>query len=121
MAGGRIKAFLVGATVISLSVPLVAWSVSAQDSQDSDAQCAEIFDKIACKCALQNGGRVVPPPVGVKREGLKLRPRESPESTQTLDGGRVAFPKYYRREGFKIRRSRALEGYLTCMHRNGRK
>lgn len=115
------KAFLVGATVISLSAPLVAWSVSAQDSQDSDAQCAEIFDKIACKCALQNGGRVVPPPVGVKREGLKLRPRESPESTQTLDGGRVAFPKYYRREGFKIRRSRALEGYLTCMHRNGRK
>ena len=115
------KALLVGATVISLSAPLVAWSVSAQDSQDSDAQCAEIFDKIACKCALQNGGRVVPPPVGVKREGLKLRPRESPESTQTLDGGRVAFPKYYRREGFKIRRSRALEGYLTCMHRNGRK
>lgn len=112
------KTFLVGATVITLSVPLVAWSVSAQDV---DAQCAEIFDKIACKCALQNGGRIIPPPVGVKREGLKLSPRESPESTQTLDGGRVAFPKYYRREGFKICRSRALEGYLTCMHRNGRK
>ncbi len=90
-------------------------------AQDIDAQCAQIFDKIACKCALQNGGRIIPPPVGVKREGLKLRPRESAEPTQTLDGGRVAFPKYYQREGFKIRRSRALEGYLTCMHRNGRK
>ena len=112
------KAVLIGATVVSLSVPLIAWSVSAQDT---DAQCAEMFDKVACKCALQNGGRVIPPPVGVKREGLKLRPRESPESTQTLDGGRVAFPKYYRREGFKVRRSRALEGYLSCMHRNGRK
>jgi len=118
MAGAHMKAVLVGATVIGLSVSSVAWPVSAQDA---DAQCAEIFDKIACKCALQNGGRVIPPPVGVKREGLKLQPRESPESTQTLDGGRVAFPKYYRREGFKIRRSRALEGYLTCMHRNGRK
>lgn len=111
------KTILVG-TVIALSVPLVAGSASAQNV---DAQCAELFDKIACKCALQNGGRIIPPPVGVKREGLKLRPRESPESTQTLDGGRVAFPKYYRREGFKIHRSRALEGYLACMHRNGRK
>jgi hypothetical protein len=112
------RAFLVGAALIGLSVSSAADSVSAQDIA---AQCAEIFDKIACKCALQNGGRIIPPPVGVKREGLKLRPRESPESTQTLDGGRVAFPKYYRREGFKIRRSRALEGYLTCMHHNGRK
>jgi hypothetical protein len=112
------KAVLVGATVISLSVVSIAGLASAQDA---DARCNEIFDKIACKCALQNGGRIIPPPVGVKREGLKLRPRESPESTQTLDGGRVAFPKYYRREGFKIRQSRALEGYLTCMHRNGRK
>ncbi len=118
MAGGRMKTFLVAATVICLSMLPVAWSVSAQDV---DAQCTEVFDKIACKCALQNGGRIVPPPVGVKREGLKLHPRESPESTQTLDGGRVAFPKYYRREGLKIRRSHALEGYLTCMHRNGRK
>ena len=112
------KAVLVGATVIGLSVSSVAWSVSAQEV---DAQCTEVFDKIACKCALQNGGRIIPPPVGVKREGLKLHPRESPKSTQTLDGGRVAFSKYYRREGFKICRSRALEGYLTCMHRNGRK
>jgi hypothetical protein len=112
-----LKEILIAAAV-GFSVLPVAWPASAQDV---DAQCTEIFDKIACKCALQNGGRIIPPPVGVKREGLKLRPRESAESTQTLDGGRVAFPKYYQREGFKIRRSRALEGYLTCMHRNGRK
>ena len=118
MAGAPMKTLLAGATVITISILLLAWPVSAQNT---DAQCAEIFDKIACKCALQNGGRIIPAPVGVKREGLKLRPHESPESTQTLDGGRVAFPKYYRREGFKIRRSRALEGYLDCMHRNGRK
>jgi hypothetical protein len=112
------KLFLVGASVICLSMPSVVWPVSAQDI---DARCNEIFDKIACKCALQNGGRIIPPPVGVKREGLKLQPRESPESTRTLDGGRVAFRTYYRREGLKVHRSRALEGYLACMHRNGRK
>src|SRR5689334_14237644 len=84
---GSMKALWIGAAVIGLSM---AWPASAQDT---DAQCTEIFDKIACKCALQNGGRIIPPPVGVKREGLKLRPQESAESTQTLDGGRVAFPK----------------------------
>jgi hypothetical protein len=112
------KPFLAGASVICLSVLSAVGSVSAQDT---DARCSEIYDKIACQCALQNGGRIIPPPVGVKREGLKLHPHESPESTRTLDGGRVAFPKYYRREGFKIHRSGALEGYLNCMHRNGRK
>lgn len=112
------KALLVGAAIICLFMPAVVHPGSAQDI---DAQCSNIYDKIACKCALQNGGRIIPPPVGVKRQGLKLSPRESPESTRTLDGGRVAFPKYYRREGLKIHRSRALEGYLTCMHRNGRK
>jgi hypothetical protein len=55
----------------------------------------------------------------VKREGLKLRPREG--STQTLDGGQVAFSNYFRRDGFKVRKSRALEGYLACMRANGRK
>ena len=99
-------------------MPSVIGSVSAQDI---DPRCYDIYDKVACTCAVQNGGRIIPPPMGVKREGLKLQPKEGPESTQTLDGGRVAFPKYFRREGFKIRRSKALEGYLTCMHRQGRK
>jgi hypothetical protein len=112
------KAFLVGTAIICLSVLSAVLSASAQEI---DAQCKDVYDKIACGCALQNGGRIIPPPVGVKREGLKLRPREGQESTQTLDGGRVAFPKYFRREGFKVHRSRALEGYLACMHRSGRK
>jgi hypothetical protein len=112
------KALLVGSVVIGLLAPLSVQSVSAQDP---DPRCKDIYDKVACGCALQNGGRIIPPPTGVKREGLKLRPREGAEPTQTLDGGRVAFHTYFRREGFRVRRSRALEGYLACMHRNGRK
>jgi hypothetical protein len=110
------KAFLVGTTIVGLLVPSIVRSASAQDV---DPRCKDVFDKVACECALQNGGRVIPPPVGVKREGLKLRPREG--STQTLDGGQVAFPKYFRRDGLKVHKSRALEGYLTCMRSNGRK
>ena len=110
------KAFLVGIAIVGLFVPSIVRSVSAQDI---DARCKDVFDKVACECALQNGGRVIPPPVGVKREGLKLRPREG--STQTLDGGQVAFPKYFRRDGLKVHKSRALEGYLACMRSNGRK
>lgn len=90
-------------------------------AQDVDPRCKDIFDKVACSCAVRNGGRVILPPVGIKREGLKLRPKEDTGDTQTLDGGRVAFPKYYRREGLKIRRSHALESYLACMHAAGRK
>jgi hypothetical protein len=112
------KSFLYGTTIVCLVVPLIAHFASAQDI---DPRCNDIYDKVACTCALQNGGRIIPPPVGVKRQGLKLQPKEGPESTRTLDGGRVAFSKYYRREGFRVRRSKALEGYLTCMYRRGRK
>ncbi len=90
-------------------------------AQDIDPRCSNIYDKVACTCAVQNGGKIIPPPGGVKREGLKLRPHEGPESTRTLDGGRVAFRTYYRREGFKVHRSKALEGYLACMNIRGRK
>jgi len=112
------KAFLVGTAIAGLLLPLSVRSVSAQDT---DAQCKDVYDKVACECAVQNGGRILPPPTGVKREGMKLRPREGQEATQTLDGGRVAFPKYFRRDGLKVHKSRALEGYLACMGRNGRK
>ncbi len=112
------KAFLVGTTIVGLLLPLFVRSVSAQDT---DLQCKDVYDKVACECAVQNGGRILPPPTGVKREGMKLRPREGQEATQTLDGGRVAFPKYFRRDGLKVHKSRALEGYLACMHHNGRK
>ena len=110
------KALLAGLTVAFLLVPSFVRSGFAQDI---DPRCKDVYDKVACGCAVQNGGRVIPPSVGVKREGLKLRPREG--STQTLDGGQVAFPKYFRRDGFKVHKSRALEGYLACMRANGRK
>src|SRR5215475_14914959 len=111
------KAFLFGMAIAGLLLTSGVRSVSAQDDQ----QCEDVYDKVACDCAVQNGGRILPPPTGVKREGVKLRPREGQEATQTLDGGRVAFPKYYRRDGLKVHKSRALEGYLACMRRNGRK
>jgi hypothetical protein len=110
------KALLAGLAVAFLLVPSLVRSGFAQDI---DPRCKDVYDKVACGCALQNGGRVIPPSVGVKREGLKLRPREG--STQTLDGGQVAFPKYFRRDGFKVHKSRALEGYLACMRASGRK
>jgi hypothetical protein len=112
------KAFPVATGIVALLLGLIAGPVSAQDV---DRQCKDVYDKIACECAVQNGGRILPPPTGVKREGMKLRPREGQEATQTLDGGRVAFPKYFRRDGLKVHKSRALEGYLACMSRNGRK
>jgi hypothetical protein len=105
---------IVGAIVCLATVQFVL-------AQNVDPRCKDIYDKVACTCAVRNGGRVIPPPVGVKREGLKLRPKEEEGGTQTLDGGRVAFPKYYRREGLKFHRSRALEGYLACMRAAGRK
>jgi len=112
------KAILLGTTIVCLAV--VSF-VPPAPAQDADPRCKDIYDKVACTCAVRNGGRIIPPPVGVKRHGLKLTPKEAAEGTKTLDGGRVAFPKYYERKGFKIQRSKALEGYQTCMHRNGRK
>jgi len=104
---------IAGLTCVAITLPVFA--------QDVDPRCKDIYDKVACTCAVRSGGRIVRPPVGVTREGLKPRPKEEASVTQTLDGGRVAFPKYYRREGLKFRRSQALEGYLACMRAAGRK
>ena len=112
------KKALIAIVAICLFMPAAAIPVAAQDV---DARCKDVYDKVACGCAVQNGGQIIPPPSGVKREGLKLRPTEGRETTQTLDGGRVAFPKYFRRDGLKIHKSRALEGYVACMRSNGRK
>jgi hypothetical protein len=114
-AGNRTGAFLIVGAIVCLSTAQFVFA------QEVDPRCKDIYDKVACTCAVRNGGHVIPPPVGVKREGLKLRPNEAAGGTQTLDGGRVAFPKYYRREGLKFRRSDALEGYLGCMRAAGRK
>lgn len=114
--GTRTAVFV--AAIGSLMLPLFVETAAAQEI---DPRCKDIYDKVACTCAVRNGGRVIPPPVGVKREGLKLQPKEGPEGTRTLDGGRVAFPKYFRRDGLKFRRSRAVEDYLACMRHAGRK
>jgi hypothetical protein len=112
------KKALIAIVAVCLFMPAAAIPVGAQDV---DARCKDVYDKVACGCAVQNGGQIIPPPSGVKREGLKLRPTEGRETTQTIDGGRVAFPKYFRRDGLKIHKSRALEGYVACMRSNGRK
>ena len=112
---------VLGAIAGALAALSLVGPLMGQEVQQVDERCRDIFDKVACTCAVRNGGRVIPPPVGVKREGLKLHPKQGPEGTRTLDGGRVAFRKYYRREGLKFRRSPALEGYLACMRRAGRK
>ena len=85
------KAFLIGIAIVGLLMPSIVRSVFAQDI---DPRCKDVYDKVACGCAVQNGGRIIPPSVGVKREGLKLRLQEGQESMQTLDGGRVAFRSY---------------------------
>lgn len=112
------KTSLIGTAAVCLCLSTTAVPAFAQGV---DPRCKDVYDKVACECAVQNGGRIVPPPSGVKREGLKLRPTVGQETTQTLDGGRVAFPKYFRRDGLKIHKSRAIEGYLACMRSNGRK
>lgn len=113
--GNRTGAFLIVGAIVCLSTAQFVFA------QEVDPRCKDIYDKVACTCAVRNGGHVIPPPVGVEREGMKLRPKEAAVGTQTLDGGRVAFPKYYRREGLKFRRSHALEAYLACMRAAGRK
>src|SRR5262249_2589431 len=112
------KAFLFGTVIAGL---LLASGVRSVSAQDIDPQCKDVYDKVACGCAVQNGGRILPPPTGVQRGGGEVVPLAGRGATQTLDGGRVAFPKYFRREGLKVHKSRALEGYLACMRRNGRK
>ena len=107
--------------LITTATVLVSLLAEPAFAQEFDVRCNDMYDKVACTCAVRNGGRIISPTGGVKREGLKLEPKEAPEATRTLDGGRVAFPKYYQREGFKIRRSKALEGYLACMRAAGRK
>ena len=113
--GNRTGAFLIVGAIVCLSTAQFVFA------QEVDPRCKDIYDKVACTCAVRNGGHIIPPPVAVKREGLKLRPMQAAGGTKTLDGGRVAFPKYYRREGLKFRRSDALEGYLACLRAAGRK
>ena len=111
------KAFLIGVTAIGLCLPLTLRSASAQGI---DPQCSEMRDKIACTCALQNGGRIIRT-VGVRKQGWRLRRGQARQSSQPLDRERIAFPAKFKWKGWSLRPSRTLEGYLACMHRHGRK
>jgi hypothetical protein len=111
------KVFLFGLTVICLSALAVFRSASAEDD---DAQCSTMRDKVACVCALQNGGQVVRPG-SYKRQGWRLLRREAPQPGEPPDRERIAFPAKFKMVGWRLRPSPAVQGYLDCMHRHGRK
>jgi len=110
------KMALIGMTVICLSAPAVLNSASAQDI---DARCGKMRDKVACTCALQNGGKITPP-TGFKRNGWWLRKREV-RPTNAPDRETITFPAKFKMNGWKLRPTPAVEGYLNCMHLHGRK
>jgi hypothetical protein len=116
-ASQAMKTILIGMTAIGLSAPLVLQSASAQDI---DPQCSKMRDKVACTCALQNGGRITQP-VGDKRQGWWFRRHEARQPSDPPDSERINFPAKFKIEHWRVRPSRAVEGYLACMHRHGRK
>jgi hypothetical protein len=111
------KAFLVGVTIIGLCVPLTPQSALAQDI---DPQCSGMRDKVACTCALQNGGQITRT-VGTRKRGWRLLRRVTRQSRQPLDREKISFPVKFKWEHWKLRPNRNLEAYLACMHRYGRK
>jgi hypothetical protein len=115
--GKRMKACLIGMTVIGLSAPTVFQSASAQDI---DPQCSKMRDKVACTCALQNGGQITRS-AGNKKQGWFLRRREARQPSDPPDSERINFPAKFKFERWKLRPSPAVAGYLDCMHRHGRK
>jgi hypothetical protein len=115
--GKPMKTFLIGITVVCLSALPVLRSASAQDIAP---QCSEMRDKVACTCALQNGGQFIRS-VDRKRRGRNPSRREDPESSKPLDRTRISFPAKFKRKGWRLVPNPALAGYLDCMHRHGRK
>jgi hypothetical protein len=111
------KSFLIGAMVVCLAAPLVVREASAQDI---DARCGELRDKVACTCALQNGGRIIRP-AGARKQGWWTRWSKTRQSSRPPDSARIYFPAKFKREGLKLRPSPALAGYLACMNSRGRK
>ena len=113
------KAFLIVMivmTVICLSaaVSQVAWA------QDIDTQCSNMRDRVACACVLQNGGQVVQRG-SYKRQGWRLLRRETAQPGNPPDRERIAFPAKFKFQGWRLRPSPAVQGYLNCMQRHGRK
>ena len=51
------KSVLAGAVLVLVSALPPLSSLSAQET---DARCNDVFDKVACTCAVRNGGRSRP-------------------------------------------------------------
>jgi hypothetical protein len=111
------RAFLIGMTIICLAAPAL---FSLASAQDLDPQCDNMRDKVACTCALQNGGRLtrVPTP---KKKAWWTRGQEAQHSDDVPDRERITFPAKFKFKGWKLRPSPQVEGYLACMHGHGRK
>ena len=111
------KPLLIAMTVICLFAPPVLQSASAQDI---DPQCSKMRDKVACTCALQNGGSITQTS-GYKKQGWWLRKREARQPSDPPDKEKINFPAKFKFERWRVRPGPAVEGYLVCMHRHGRK
>ena len=81
-------------------LPLIVRSVPAQDT---DPQCKDAYDKVASRMRqVQNGGRILPPS-GVKREGMKVRPRaRTGKRPKRLMRARCFSGSIYRRDRLKV-------------------
>jgi len=117
LPGKLMKPFLIAMTVICLFAPPVLQSTSAQDI---DPQCNKMHDKVACTCALQNGGRITQTS-GHKKQGWLFRKREARQPSDPPDRERINFPAKFKFERWRVRPGPAVAGYLACMHRRGRK
>jgi hypothetical protein len=111
------RTFLIGVTVVCLCAPLVLQSASAQVL---DPRCSEMRDRVACTCALRNGGRIIRS-AGNSKQGWWSRWRKTPEASPPPDSARIFFPAKFKRKGLKLVPSPALAGYLACMRGHGRK
>jgi hypothetical protein len=89
-------------------------------AQDVDPRCGEMRDKVACTCALQNGGRIVQPGERRKQSARLLR-RQDRQASPPPDSAKISFPAKFKRIGWRLVPSPELEGYRACMHRHGRK
>jgi hypothetical protein len=111
------KSILIATSLVCLALPLAFQVASAQDI---DAQCSKMRDKVACVCALQNGGRLTRVG-GYKKQGWWLRRQETQQLGDAPDSEKITFPAKFKLQHWKLRPSPAVEGYLACMRRHGRK
>ena len=109
------KAFLIGMTVIAMAAALLGVAAA----QDTDPRCGNMRDKVACTCALQNGGKITRAPA--VKEKWWTRGHETVQPDDVPDREKIVFPAKLKFKSWKLRPSPQVEGYLACMRRHGRK